>query len=82
MHLGAREAGAPAERRRGTGIIAVASGLVHVQIGGQTPAVRFGEVIVADSDRVEGWRNLGTGDAVLFWIVMAADATPGGRRLA
>jgi transcriptional regulator with XRE-family HTH domain len=69
VHLGPREAGTPAARPKGTAIVAVASGLVHVQVAGQTPAVRHGEVLVADSERVEGWRNLGQSDAMLFWIV-------------
>jgi len=74
VHLDVREAGAPVDRQKGTGIVAVASGLVHVQIGAQTPAVRFGEVLVADSERVDGWRNLGSTEAVLFWIVVPPSA--------
>ena len=50
-------------------IVAVASGLVQVRIGGQTPALRHGEVLVADSEQIDGWRNLGQAEAVLFWIV-------------
>jgi transcriptional regulator with XRE-family HTH domain len=69
VHLGPRESGAPAGGRPGTGIVAAASGLVQVRVAGQTPAIRHGEVLVADSRRVEGWRNLGQSDAVLFWIV-------------
>jgi len=72
VHLDVRESGTLADRQKGTGIVAVASGLVHVQVGGQTPAVRYGEVLVADSERVEGWRNLGQTEAVLFWIVILA----------
>ena len=71
VHLDAREAGAPTDKQKGTGIVAVASGLVQVQVAGQTPAVRHGEVLVADSERVEGWRNLGQTEAVLFWIVVS-----------
>ena len=69
VHLDAREAGTPSDARPGTGIIAVAAGLVQIQVAGQTPAVRHGEVLVADSALVEGWRNLGQAEAVLFWIV-------------
>ena len=58
--------------RPGTGIVAVASGLVQVKVAGQTPAVRHGEVLVADSERIEGVRNLGQAEAVLFWIALAA----------
>ena len=74
VQLDAREAGGPSEQQTGTGIVAVANGLVQVQIAGGTPAIRAGEVLVADSDRVDGWRNLGQTEAVLFWIV----ASPGG----
>jgi len=82
VHLDVREAGAPVERRPGgTGIVAIASGLVSISIAGQTPAVRHGEVLVADSDRVEGWRNLGNAEAVLFWIVIPAGAGPRAGRL-
>lgn len=70
VHLGPREAGSPSLERKGTGIVAVSSGLVQVQVGGQTPAVRAGEVLAADSERIDGWRNLGQSDATLFWIVI------------
>jgi transcriptional regulator with XRE-family HTH domain len=71
VHLDAREAGAPTGSQKGTGIVAVASGLVQVQVAGQTPAVRHGEVLVADSERVQGWRNLGQTETMLFWIVVS-----------
>ena len=74
VHLGAREAGAPIERQDGEGIVAVSRGLVQVQVGDQTPAIRDGEVLLADCERVNGWRNLGDRDAVLFWIAIAAHA--------
>jgi hypothetical protein len=61
----------PSDTRAGTGIVAVASGLVQLQIAGQSPAVRHGEVLVADSERIEGWPNLGQQEAMLFWIVVA-----------
>ena len=75
VHLGPREVRRPEGRDRGTGIVAVASGLVHVRVAGQTPAVRHGEVLVADCERVEGWRNLGQSDATLFWIVIPVAMT-------
>ncbi len=74
VRLEAREAGGPSEQQTGRGIVAVANGLVQVQIAGGTPAIRAGEVLVADSDRIEGWRNIGQTEAVLFWIV----ASPAG----
>ena len=78
VYLGPREAGTPSSKHKGTAIVAVATGLVHVQVAGQTPAVRHGEVLVAESTRIEGWRNLGQSDAMLFWIIMpTAIAAPG-----
>jgi transcriptional regulator with XRE-family HTH domain len=69
VHLDARETGEPASRPRGTAIVAVASGLVQIRIAGQTPALRHGEVLVADSEQIDGWRNLGQAEVVLFWMV-------------
>jgi transcriptional regulator with XRE-family HTH domain len=74
VRLGPHEAGEPAERLRGTGVVAVSSGLVHVEVAGRTPAVRHWEVLVADAERVDGWRNLGQAEAVLFWIVVPGTA--------
>jgi quercetin dioxygenase-like cupin family protein len=74
VHLGPRESGAPRQTRSGTGIVAVASGLVQVQVAGQTPAVRHGEVLVADGEQIAGWRNLGQTEAELFWIAYPAGA--------
>jgi transcriptional regulator with XRE-family HTH domain len=71
VHLGPREAGAPIERQDGEGIVAVSRGLVQVHVGDQTPAIRDGEVLLADCSRVDGWRNLGDREAALFWIVVA-----------
>jgi transcriptional regulator with XRE-family HTH domain len=71
IQLAPRESGSPMLAQEGSGIVAVSSGLVQVRVGGQTPAVRHGEVLVADSERVEQWRNVGHGDAQLFWIVLS-----------
>ena len=70
VQLGPRESHREVAQGDGTGIVAVASGLVQVLIGAQTPAVRAGEVLVAGADRVDGWRNMGQTEAVLFWIVV------------
>ena len=71
IQLGPREEGKPASTRRGSGVVAVARGLVQIQVAGLTPAVRHGEVLVADAERVERWRNLGQSEALLFWIVIS-----------
>jgi transcriptional regulator with XRE-family HTH domain len=70
VHLGARESLRAGPQRDGAGVVAVASGLVQVLIGSQTPAVRSGEVLAVDADRLEGWRNIGQTEAMLFWIVV------------
>lgn len=70
VHLRPREAGKPAAGRKGPAILAVANGLVQVKIAGQSPAVRHGEVLATRAERVEGWRNLGQGEATMFWIVI------------
>jgi transcriptional regulator with XRE-family HTH domain len=70
VHLDAREA-CTLTGRPGTSIVAVASGLVQVKVGSEAPALRHGEVLVADSAQIDGCRNLGQAEAVLFWIVLA-----------
>jgi transcriptional regulator with XRE-family HTH domain len=74
VRLAPRESGSPSDESRGTAIVAVCSGLVQLRLGGHTPAVRHGEVLVADSGKVDGWHNLGQTEAVLFWIVIPSGA--------
>ncbi len=69
VHLGPREVAHPPAQPEGTGIVAVGAGLVQVDVGGQTPAVRAGEVLVAPTTRIEAWRNIGQTEAMLFWMV-------------
>lgn len=76
VHLGPREAGAPLERQDGGGLVAVSRGLVQVQLGDQTPTLRDGEVLLAEGAHVDGWRNLGDREAVVFWIVIAQPREP------
>ena len=78
VHLGPREVAHPASRQDGTGVVAVTAGLVQVEVAGQTPAVRAGEVLVAAGSRIEGWRNIGQSEAMLFWLVQTG-GSPGPR---
>lgn len=71
IHLDAHQATRLTEAQRGVEVIAVASGLIQVQIAKQTPTVRQGEVLVANSQRIQGARNLAPAPAMLFWIVVA-----------
>ena len=71
VHLGAaRDRRARRRRAQGSGIIAVASGLVQLTVAGQTPALRHGEVLVADASQVARLAQPRQSEAVLFWIVI------------
>jgi transcriptional regulator with XRE-family HTH domain len=70
VHLAPRETARLPTSRGGTGIVAVAGGLVQVKVGGQTPVIRQGEVLVAASERIGTLRNLGQTEATAFWIVL------------
>jgi hypothetical protein len=52
------------------------SGLVQVLLDSGRPVLRRGETLLAERSAVLGWRNLGEGDAMLFWI----RARPGSSR--
>ena len=57
VQLGPHETHREVQQGEGAGIVAVFSGLVQVRIGGQTPTVHAGEVLVAGAERVGGWHN-------------------------
>ena len=71
MHLSPREAARPPSRAGAPGSSLSSPGLLQVTVAGQTPAIRHGEVLVAAAERIEGWRNLGQGEATAFWIVFS-----------
>jgi transcriptional regulator with XRE-family HTH domain len=71
VHLDARETAEAPATPPGTAIVAVAGGLVQVKVADQAPAIRHGEVLVAASEQIRGWRNLGQAEAMMFWIVFA-----------
>ena len=45
------------------------SGLVQVLLDSGRPVLRRGETLLADRAAILGWRNLGEGEATLFWIL-------------
>jgi len=53
----------------GVELIAVASGLVQVNLETGRPVLRQGEVLLVESGSVTGWRNLGEDDALVFWVL-------------
>jgi quercetin dioxygenase-like cupin family protein len=54
---------------KGVEVVTVASGLVQVQLTTGQPVLRNGEALIAESSRVEGWRNLADRPALVFWIL-------------
>jgi transcriptional regulator with XRE-family HTH domain len=69
VRLPPRQGGAPHLAHKGTELVAVASGLVQVVLTTGRPVVRGGEAILVESAAIEGWRNLGPSEAMLFWIL-------------
>jgi transcriptional regulator with XRE-family HTH domain len=60
----------PGAPHKGVELVLVAQGLVLVDLGHTTPAVRAGDAVLATRVPVRGWTNLGPDAASLFWIVI------------
>ena len=69
VRLGRRGTTEPHVSHKGIELVAVASGLVQVILATGRPVLRTGEALLLDEAPVVAWRNLGVGDAMLFWIV-------------
>jgi transcriptional regulator with XRE-family HTH domain len=69
VRLPRRGSGQPHIAHKGTELVAVASGLVQVLLQTGRPVLRTGETLLVDDTPITGWRNLGVGDATLFWIL-------------
>ncbi len=69
VRLGPGESGTPQIVHKGVGLILVAYGLVQVALGSDTPVMRAGDVALAKSVAVAGWRNLLNSPAALFWVL-------------
>jgi transcriptional regulator with XRE-family HTH domain len=69
VRLGPGESGAPDFLHKGVELVLVASGLVQLTIGEDTPVLRAGDVVLATTVAVSGWRNLMNGPALLFWVL-------------
>ncbi len=54
---------------KGAELVLVASGLVQVTIGNDTPVMRAGDAALATRTAVTGWRNLLNEPATLFWVL-------------
>lgn len=69
VRLPRRGSGQPHISHKGTELIAVGGGLVQVLLETGRPVLRSGETLLVDETPIVGWRNLGVGDATLFWIL-------------
>ena len=69
VRLGPGESGGPDLLHKGAELIVVASGLVQLTIGSDTPVMRAGDAALATTVAVSGWRNLMNAPAVLFWVL-------------
>ncbi len=69
VRLGPGEAGAPDFLHKGVELVLVASGLVQITIGTDTPVMRAGDAALATTVAVSGWRNLINTPALLFWVL-------------
>jgi transcriptional regulator with XRE-family HTH domain len=69
VHLAPRQDGSPHIAHKGKELVAVANGLVQVVLANGRPVVRRGEVLLIEATTIERWRNLGTAEATLFWIL-------------
>jgi transcriptional regulator with XRE-family HTH domain len=69
LRLGPGQSATPGLAHKGVELVAVASGLVQVLLTTGQPVLRNGEALIAESSGVAGWRNLGDGEALVFWVL-------------
>jgi transcriptional regulator with XRE-family HTH domain len=69
IRLDPSQTGAPEILHKGAELLLVASGLVQVTIGPDTPVMRAGDAVLATTVAVSGWRNLTNAPALLFWVL-------------
>jgi len=68
VRLGPGEDGGPPWRHKGTELVLVGSGLLQLHVGQDSPVVRAGDAVLATSAHIDGWKNLLSDPARLFWI--------------
>jgi transcriptional regulator with XRE-family HTH domain len=54
---------------KGAELVGVVSGLVQVLLSSGRPVLRSGETLLASRRGIDGWRNMGEGDAQCLWIL-------------
>lgn len=63
------ERGAPPWVHKGVELVVVASGLVQVDVGGDTPVLRGGDSLLVTTSAITAWVNLRPDPAAFYWIV-------------
>jgi transcriptional regulator with XRE-family HTH domain len=69
VNLAPGEKGMPPVTHKGTELALVARGLVLVDLGDASPAMRAGDAILATRVPILSWSNLSPEPSVLFWIL-------------
>jgi transcriptional regulator with XRE-family HTH domain len=69
VRLGPGQSASPDIVHKGVELVLVASGLVQVTIGSDSPVMRAGDAVLATRAAVSTWRNLLNEQALLFWIL-------------
>lgn len=69
VRLPRRASAEPHISHKATELVAVANGLVQVMLETGRPVLRGGEALLVHEAPILGWRNLGVGEAILFWIL-------------
>ena len=69
VRLGPGQSTTPDIVHKGPELVMVASGLVQVTMGSDTPVMRAGDAALATQVAVSQWRNLVSEPAVVFWVL-------------
>lgn len=69
VNLAPGEKGTPPVSHKGPELVLVARGLVLVDLGDSSPAMRAGDAVLASRVPITSWRNLSPDASVLFWIL-------------
>ena len=72
VRLPRRGSAQPHLTHKGVELVAVAGGLVQVVLETGRPVLTTGETLLLDGTPIISWRNLGVGEATLFWILRDA----------
>lgn len=63
------ERGEPPLSQVAPALVAVVDGLIQVELGADTPVLRAGDSLLAETVRVTSWRNLGPAPAAFYWVL-------------